>query len=178
MLPVLLASALAAEQSGAETAPSETWKPADAPAAASAPIAPSSSDAPIAEAPAPSPRLTATEPSAGSATTAGAATPPDLDAAQPGILEIPPDNSVDASQQQAASPALESQPSDESNDVARYREDESEEVKSEGELWTPFGMQLREARCTFKSGEEADGLLITAVEKNSLAAAVGLHAYH
>ena len=181
MLLVLFASALAAAQSGAETAASEAWKAAADSAAASAPIALSGGDAPIAEAPAPSPPLTATEPSADSATTAGAsnlvATPPDLDGAQPGTVEIPPANSVDASQQQPPSPALESQPSDESSDVARYREDESEQLESEGELSTPFGMELREARRTLKSGEEANGLLITAVEKNSPAATVGLHAY-
>ncbi len=174
MLLVLFASTLA--QSGAETA---TWK---TPAASAVASASAEAGAPIEEAPVPSPPLTSTEPSTNRATAAGAsdlvATPPDLDAAQPGTLEIPPDNSVDASQQQPASPALESQPSDESNDVVRYREDESEELKSEGELWTPFGMQSREARRTLKSGEEADGLLITAVEKDSLAAAVGLHAYN
>ena len=84
----------------------------------------------------------------------------------------------DASQLQPPSAALESQPSDdESSDVAGYRKDGSEQLESEGELSTPFGMQLCEAHCTLKSGEEADGLLITAVEKNSPAAAVGLHAY-
>ena len=137
--------------------------------------------APTAEAPAPSPPLTSAAPSTDRATTAGAsnlvATPPDLDGAQPGTVEIPPANSVDASQQQPPSPALESQPSDESSEVARYREEQSGQFESEGELSTPFGMQLREARRTLKSGEEADGLLITAVEKNSPAAAVGLHAY-
>ncbi len=182
ILLVLFASTLAAAQSGGETAASERWKAAAAPAAASEPVARSSGDAPIAEAPAPSPALTATEPSADISTTAGAsnlvATPPDLNVAQPGALEIPPDNSVDASQLQPPSAALESQPSDdESSDVAGYRKDGSEQLESEGELSTPFGMQLREARCTLKSGEEADGLLITAVEKNSPAAAVGLHAY-
>ncbi len=172
-LLVLLASTLA--QSGAETA---TWKTGAAAAAASA----STGDGgPTAEDPAPSRPLTSTEPSTDSTTTAGAsnlvATPPDLDGAQPGTVEIPPANSVDASQQQPPSPALESQPSDESSDVARYREDEAEQLKSEGELSTLFGMQLREARRTLKSGEEANGLLITAVEQNSPAAAVGLHAY-
>ena len=52
-----------------------------------------------------------------------------------------------------------------------------QQYDTEGELSTPFGMQLREARRTLKSGEEADGLLITAVAKDSPAAAVGLHAY-
>jgi hypothetical protein len=173
MLLVLLAGTLA--RSGAETV---TWK---VPAAAAAASASTGAGAPIAEASAPSPPLTSTEPSADRVTTAAAsnsvATPPDLDGAQPGTVEIPPANSVDASHQQPPSPALESQPFDESNDVARYREDESEQLESEGELSTPFGMQLREARRKLKSGEEAHGLLITVVEKDSPAAAVGLHAY-
>ncbi len=117
------------------------------------------------------------------------ATPPDLDGAQPGIAEIPPansSNSAGASQLQPPIPA-DSQPSNESSEVARYQEEQSglppeqlrslQEFDSEGELSTPFGMQLREARRTLKSGEEADGLLITAVAKGSPAAAVGLHAY-
>ena len=187
MLLVLFASALAAAQSGAETAASETWKTAAASAAASASIARTGGDAPIAEAPAPSRPPAATEPSA-DPTTAGAsnlvATPPDPDSTQPGTAEIPPADSADASQQQPPSPALELQPSSE---VARYQEEQSglppeqlrslQEFDSEGELSTPFGMQLIEARCKLKSGEEADGLLITAVEKGSPAATVGLHAY-
>ncbi len=177
MLLVLFASALAAAESNAETTASETWKEAAASAAASAPIARSCGEAPITEGRAPLPPLTATEPSADHATIAGAATPPDLDGAQAGTVEIPPVNSAGASQQQPTSPALESQSSDESSDIARYREDESEQFESEGELSTAFGMQLREARRTLNSGERADGLLITAVEKNSPAAAVGLHAY-
>src|SRR5208337_2215186 len=131
------------------------WEAAVASGAASVPIARSGGDAPIAEAPAPSPPLTATGLSADNATTAGAATPPDLDGAQPGTVEIPHANSVDASQQQQPSPAVESQPSDdESSDVARYREDQREQLESEGELSTPFGMQLSEARRTLNSGEE------------------------
>ena len=51
------------------------------------------------------------------------------------------------------------------------------QLDSEGELSAPFGMQLREAKRSLKSGEDADGLLITAVEKGSPAAAVGLRPY-
>ena len=191
MLVVVFASALAAAQSGADTAASETWKTAAASAAASAPTAGSGAGAPIAEAAAPLAARTAIAPSADSATAAGpsnmVATPPDLDNAQPGIAEIPPANSADASQQQQQSSAVDSQPSNESSEVARYEEEQSglppeqlrrlQQFDSEGELSTPFGMQLREARRTLKSGEEADGLLVTAVEKGSPAAAVGLRAY-
>ena len=69
----------------------------------------------------------------------------------------------------------------------RYQEEQSglppeqlrnmQQFDGDDELSTPFGMQLREARRTLKSGEEADGLLITAVAKGSPAAAAGLHAY-
>jgi len=194
MLPVLFLSALAAAQSGAETAASETWKAAAASAAASAPTAASGAGAPIAEAAAPSPPRTAVAPSADSATAAApsnlVATPPDLDNAQPGTAEIPPansPNSAGASQQQSPSTPPNSQPPNESSEVTRYQEEQSglppeqlrslQQFDSEGELSTPFGMQLREARRTLKSGEEADGLLVTTVEKGSPAAAVGLHAY-
>ncbi len=208
MLLVLFASALAAAQSGAETAASETWKTAAASAAAAAPSAPtggSGAGAPIAEAAAPAPPRTAIAPSAGSATADSpsnmVATPLDLDGAQPGTAEIPPANSfnsADASQQQPPpqqpppqqqlpSTPPESQPYNESGEVARYQEEQNglppeqlrglQQFDSEGELSTPFGMQLREARRTLKSGEEADGLLITAVAKGSPAAAAGLRAY-
>jgi hypothetical protein len=192
MLLVLFASALAAAQAGAETAASETWKTAAASAATSAPAAGSGAGAPIAEAAAPLPPRTAIAPSADSATATGpsnmVATPPDLDNAQPGTAEIPPANSSNsaAASQQPPSPA-DSQPSNQSSEVARYQEEQSglppeqlrslQQFDSEGELSTPFGMQLREARRALKSGEEADGLLITVVEKGSPAAAVGLHAY-
>ncbi len=189
MLLVLFASALAAAQSGAETAASETWKTAAASATASAPTAGSGAGAPAAEAAAPVPPRAVIAPS----TTAGPSnivpTPPDLDGAEPGIAEIPPadsSNSADALQQQPSSPA-DSQPSNESSEVARYQEEQSglppeqlrssQQFDSEGELSTPFGMQLREARRTLNSGEEADGLLVTAVAKGGPAAAVGLHAY-
>jgi len=199
MLLVLFASALAAAQSGAETAAAETWKTAAASAAAAAPTAGSGAGAPIAEAAAPSPPSTAIAPSADSVTANSPSnmvpTPPDLDDVQPGTAEIPPANPGDAQQQpqqqqqrqqQQLSPA-DSQPSNESSEVARYQEEQSglppeqlrslQQFDSEGELSTPFGMQLREAKRTLKSGEEADGLLVVAVEKGSPAAAVGLHPY-
>jgi len=189
MLLVAFLSAPAAAQSGAETTASETWKTAAASAAASTSTAGSGAGASIAEAPVASPPHTAVAPSADSATAAGTsnivATPLDMDSAQPGIAEIPPANPADASQQQP-SPA-DSQASYQSNEVLRYQEEQSglppeqlrslQEFDSEGELSTPFGMQLREAKRTLSSGEEADGLLITVVAKGSPAEAVGLHAY-
>jgi S1-C subfamily serine protease len=110
--------------------------------------------------------------------------------AQAGTAEIPQSNSFSSNSSGASPPAAspaDSQSSNEDSEVARYQEEQSgmppEQLRSlqqydtEGELSTPFGMQLREARRTLKSGEEADGLLITAVAKDSPAAAVGLHAY-
>ena len=158
MLIVLFASALAAAQS----------------------IARSADAAPIAKAPAPSLSLASTGTSANGATAVRAsnlfATPTNLAAAQPGTLEIAPANSVEAPQLSPSS-ALESQPSGESGDVERYRQDLGEQLESEGELSTSLGMQLREAQRRLKSGEEARGLLVTAVEENSPAAAIGLRAY-
>jgi len=193
MLLAVFASALAAAQSSPDTAASETWKTAAASAAA--PTAASGAGAPIAEAAPPSPPRPA--PSAGPATAAAPAnlvpTPPEIEATQPGTAEIPAANSAAASQQQSPGPALDSQPSADSqspndgSEVARYQEEQSgmppeqlralRQLDSEGELSAPFGMQLREAKRSLKSGEDADGLLITAVEKGSPAAAVGLRPY-
>jgi hypothetical protein len=50
-------------------------------------------------------------------------------------------------------------------------------VLSEDAITSPIGIELREARRTLKSGEEADGLLITEVTKGSPAAIAGLHPY-
>ncbi len=174
MLLVLSCSALALAQS-AETAASETWKTAAASAAASASSTRSGAVVPVAEA------APVTVPAN------MVPTPHDMDASQPGAAEIQPPNPADASQQQPPGTAPDAQPSADGSEVARYQAEQSgmppEQLKSlqqfdsEGELSTPFGMQLREARRTLKSGEEADGLLITAVEKGSPAANVGLHPY-
>jgi S1-C subfamily serine protease len=114
-------------------------------------------------------------------------TPPEIDATQPGISEIAPASPADASQQQLPGSAPDSEPSNEGGEIARYQEEQSgmppeqlkalQEFDSEGELSTPFGMQLREAKRSLKSGEEADGLLITEVAKGGPAAAVGLRPY-
>src|SRR5208337_4769590 len=80
MLLVLFASALAAAQSGAETAASETWKTA----AASAPTTGSGAGAPAAEAAAPLLPATAIAPAASAGPSNIVATPPDLDGAEPG----------------------------------------------------------------------------------------------
>ncbi|MFZ0677761.1 MAG: PDZ domain-containing protein [Candidatus Binatus sp.] len=161
MLLVVFASALASAQSSDTTA-SETWKSA----AASAAAASSTSAGPTNLVPTPLDNVAATVPD---------------------TAEISP-----SSQQQPSSTAsdsqtsADSQPSSESNDIAKYQEEQSgvppqqlmqQQFDNDGELSTPFGMQLREARRTLKSGEEADGLLITTVEKGGPAATAGLHPY-
>jgi len=180
MLLVLVASALAAAQSSPDTTASTTWK-----AAAAAATASSTAAGPIAEAAVSAPA------SAGAAGTSNMVpSPPDNVAPPPGMTEIPSatligsqDTSPDpVGSQEVGTP---SQPNDE---IARYQEEQSgmppEQLKSlqqfdsEGELSTPFGMQLREAKRELKSGEDADGLLITAVDKGSPAAAAGLRPYN
>jgi hypothetical protein len=179
MLLVVFASAIAAAQSAADTTASETWKTAAAAATAAA-TAPPAAGAPIAEAtvPEPSPLRAVAAPSGYSGKDAMpsnmVSTQPALDGTQPGIAEIPPTNSGNA----------QSQTSNDGGEVARYQEEQSgmppeqlrsiQQFDSEGELSTPFGMQLREAKRSLKSGEEADGLLIISVTKDGPAAALGL----
>ena len=156
MLLVLLASAIASAQSAVDTTASDTWRMAAASAAAS--------------------------PTAGGPSNLVPTVPDSLEATAPGTAEIAPNPG--ASQQQSGSGAPDS---NDGNEVARYQEEQSgmppEQLKalqdfdSEGELSTPFGMQLREAKRSLKTGEEADGLLITTVAKGSPAAAVGLRPY-
>jgi hypothetical protein len=181
MLLVVLASALASAQTAADTTASATWKSAAAASTAAA-TAPPAAGAPIAEAAVPAPSRAVVAPSGYSGKDAMpsnmVSTQPAPDGTQPGIAEIPPTNSGDA----------QSQNSNDGSEVARYQEEQSgmppEQLRSlqqfdaEGELSTPFGMQLREAKRSLKSGEEADGLLVITVTKDSPAAAVGLRPYN
>jgi S1-C subfamily serine protease len=74
------------------------------------------------------------------------------------------------------------------NEITSYEQEQSgippeqlknlQEYDSGGELSTSLGMQLREDRRALKSGEEADGLLITGVRNGSPAADAGLHPYN
>jgi PDZ domain len=115
-----------------------------------------------------------------------------IEATTPRTAEIPAATSADFSSTQPSSAAPDSQrsadlqPPNESNDIARYQEEQSggmpppqltQQFDNDGELSTPFGMQLREAKRSLKTGEDADGLLITAVAKGSPAASVGLRPY-
>lgn len=166
MLLVLLASALARAQSGADsTTASETWKTAAASAAA-------------------------TSAASGTPSNLVATPPEDTGTTLPGTAEIPTSGSVDVSQTPGIAPdsqtTADAEPSNEGNDIARYQEEQNggmpppqvlQQFDNDGELSTPFGMQLREAKRTLKSGEDADGLLITAVAKGSPAAVAGLHPY-
>jgi hypothetical protein len=174
-----------------------TASPAAASAAAASPSAQSGPDAPIAEAVAPElPRVTvppSVDPPAAIRPANMVATPLDnIQASQPVAAEIPTVSSADGTPPASGSvvtsgPPEDSQSSPENSEVARYQEEQSgmppqqlqalQQFDSEGELSTPFGMQLREAKRTLNSGEDADGLLITAVAKGSPAAAAGLHPY-
>ena len=162
MLLVVFASALASAQSSDTTA-SETWKSA----AASAAAASSTSAGPTNLVPTPLDNV--------------AATVPDTADISPSSPQQPSSTSSDSQT------SADSQPSNESNDIANYPEEQNgvppqqlmqQQFDNDGELSTPFGMQLREARRTLKSGEEADGLLITTVDKGSPAATVGLLPYN
>jgi PDZ domain len=167
MLLVLFASAIASAQSSDTTA-SETWKSA----AASAAAASSTSAGPTNLVPTPRDDVQDTVPDS-------AETSPTSSSPSGAAL----DTQAAANSQTSA----DSQPPNENNDIARYTEEQSglppqqmmqQQFDDDGELSTPFGMNLREARRTLKSGEEADGLLITTVEKGSPAAAAGLHPYN
>jgi PDZ domain len=171
---VLFASALASAQS-APAAPAVA-SPAAAASAAPAPAAASTSSGAIAEIPASVPPAPAANPS----NMVSTPPPQDLDATAPSNAGIP----VDALQQQMSAPAPDSQ---DGSEIARYQEEQSgmppEQLKalqqfdSEGQLTTPFGMELEEAKRSLKSGEDADGLLIVAVAKGSPAATAGLRPY-
>jgi hypothetical protein len=161
MLLVVFASALASAQSSDTTA-SETWKSA----AASAAAASSTSAGPTNLVPTPLDNVEATV--------------PDTADTSPSSQQQPAGTASDSQT------SADSQPPNENNDITRYQEEQSgvppgqlmqQQFDNDGELSTPFGMQLREARRTLKSGEEADGLLITTVEKGGPAANAGLHSY-
>jgi S1-C subfamily serine protease len=165
MLLVLIASTLASAQSAADTTASETWRLAAASAAASPTAAGPSNLVPT--------------------------TLDNLEKTPPATIEIAPASPDNVSQHPNgaaldAQTAAESQPSNESNDIAKYQAEQSglppqqmmqQQFDNDGELSTPFGMQLREAKRTLKSGEDADGLLITAVQQGGPAATAGLHPY-
>jgi hypothetical protein len=161
MLLVLFASALASAQSSDTTA-SETWKSA----AASAAAASSTSAGPTNLVPTP---------------------PDDVEPAVPDTAEISPGSSAPSGAALDSQTTADSQTPNQSNDIAKYQEEQSglppqqmmqQQFDDDGELSTPWGMNLREARRSLKSGEEADGLLITTIEKGSPAAAAGLHPYN
>jgi hypothetical protein len=146
--------------------------------------------APIAEVPAPvpvpSPRAVASA-SASRLGNAGASnlmrTPPDPNYA-PNASEIP-SISDDTS---AASTSASQQPAAEPNEITSYEQEQSgmlpqqlrnlQEYDSGSELFTTLGMRLREDRRALNTGEEADGLLVSGLTKNSPATEAGLHAYN
>lgn len=164
MLLVVFASAIASAQS-IDTTASETWKSA----AASAAAASSTSAGPTNLVPTPRENVQAAVPDTAEITPASSS---------------PSGAALDAQTAADSQTPADSQPPNESNDIAKYQEEQNgmppqmmQQFRDDGDLSTAFGMNLREARRTLKSGEEADGLLITTVEKGGPAAAAGLHPY-
>ncbi len=119
---------------------------------------------------------------------------PEADAAPPSTVEIAPAVTPPQAPQEAPAPAAveeQDSPSFVANPEIRDYEQHQADMPapgmigagsmqsylSEDAISSPIGIQLREARRTLKSGEEADGLLVTKVVKGSPAAAAGLHAY-
>jgi hypothetical protein len=178
-----------------DPAASAAWKTAAAAASASSPISspaakssPAASasaavtprDAPIAEAPMPAsiPRAAAS-PSNLVPTPSGVNDVPNLSEIPPLSNPIPDDSSASAS--------ADSQPGGEPNEITSYEQEQSgmppqqlqslRDYDSGSALTTPIGMELLEDRRTLSSGQEADGLLVIAVAKDSPAAEAGLHAY-
>jgi hypothetical protein len=193
------AVALAGSGSGT-AAPSEaTSSPAAASSSTGAITAvTSSSDSPILEAPVLAPAASAsseiTPPGAGDAhiATSGPSnlvtTPAPLDSTPPSTSEIPAAKPTEESLQEPPPTTGDSHSSfTEGGEINRYQQEQSgmppqqlrdlQEFSAEGELSTPIGLQLREARRTLKTGEEVDGLLVTEVKKGSAAAGAGLHPY-
>ncbi len=176
--------------------PTSTSASPDTSATANVVVTPPPDDyAPIAEvpvpAPAPSPRAVASA-SASRLSNAGGSnlvqTPTDPNYA-PNASEIPSvsDDLSAAPIIGAQQPAAEPTPA-EPNEITSYQQEQSgmppeqlknlQEYDSGTELFTTLGMRLREDRRALNTGEEADGLLITGVIKNSPAAEAGLHAYN
>jgi hypothetical protein len=151
--------------------------------------------APIAEvpvtAPAAIPRAVAPA-SASRLSNAGASnlvqTPPDPNYA-PNASEIPSvsDDLTPTPATGAQQPAIEPTLA-EPNEITSYQQEQSgmppeqlkslREYDSGGDLSTSLGMRLREDRRVLSTGEEADGLLIVAIAKNSPASEAGLHSYN
>ncbi len=134
--------------------------------------------------------IAAPRPASGAASANTIDTPPESDAIPPSTAEIPsaappafqyePDNLAPPSNASAAEPY--------NSEIARYRQEQSgisnaqqlrdlSAFMSEGEITSPIGVGLKEARRKLVTGQEVDGLLIVEVTRGSPAASAGLHAY-
>jgi S1-C subfamily serine protease len=102
---------------------------------------------------------------------------------------VPPTATVDTAPAPADQDNGQAAPSyQDSSEIAKYQEEQAgpnaqqlrslQEFVSEGEISSPIGIQLREARRKLNSGEEADGLLVVEVKDGSPAAGAGVHGYH
>jgi hypothetical protein len=180
--------------------PTSTSTSHDTSAPANVVVTPPPDDyAPIAEvpmpAPAPSPRAFAPA-SASRLSKAGVSnlvqTPPDPNYS-PNASELPSvSDDLSATSGTGLQPSSEStasgSASSEPDEITSYQQEQSgmppnqlkdlQEYDSGSELSTALGMRLREDKRALSTGEEADGLLITGVVKNSPAADAGLRAYN
>ena len=175
--------------------PTSTSASPDTSASANIVVTPPPDDyAPIAEvpvpAPPPSPRAVAPA-SASRLSKAGASnlvqTPPDQNYA-PNASEIPSaSDDLSAAPTSGSQPPAGEVPPSEPNEISNYEQEQSgmppqqlkdlQEYDSGGDLSTSLGMRLREDKRALNTGEEADGLLVVAIAKNSPAADAGLHVY-
>ncbi len=123
-----------------------------------------------------------------------ASAPPSSDNIPPTTVEIAPavnpQRDQDEPELQATPPIEEDDSSSfkDNPDVSAYEQHQADDdasapppylqtFLSADAIDTPIGIELREARRTLKSGEEADGLLVTRVFRGSPAAVAGIHAY-
>jgi hypothetical protein len=169
--------------------PAAVTSPSAAPSLAAAEPAPSAAPSHEASAPALATIVVPAAPEAASPPNM-VDTPPDANAVPATTTEIPVKAAVQTVNTQefvAPSPAA-SSTEPYNPEIARYQEEQSgisnsqqlkslSEFMSEGEITSPIGLGLKEARRKLVGGQEADGLLVVEVKKGSPAASAGMHAY-
>ncbi len=191
----LIAIAAGAPANAEDAAPiAETTPAAASPAAAGSVAAiasPAAASSPAVAASATdtaAPAILAPPPADGAAPANMVDTPPDGAAVPPSTEEIPPSVPLpQTAAQDIDGPAAAATSAEPYNpEIARYQEEQSgisnqqqlqnlSEFLSEGEITSPIGVGLREARRKLATGQMVDGLLVVEVKEGSPAAAAGLH---
>jgi hypothetical protein len=184
-----IASPAAASSPAAAPSVSADASPAAAPSLASPGPAPSTVSSP--ETSRGSSALVIAAPPADAAPPANMVdTPLEQAAVPPSTEEIPSTAEIGSQQgaREVSAPAPAATSSEPYNpEIARYQEEQNgisnpqqlrslEEFMSEGEITSPIGIGLREARRRLVTGQEVDGLLVVEVKTGSPAADAGLHA--